>query len=816
MKNNNDKFTLLMRNSKKKLFAVFLFLMVLNVSAQQYNVSGSAVVMANPNCYRLTNTTSQGGAVWNIYMINLTQPFDITLTLNFGSNPGTSSVGTNCGADGMSFILQPLSTGVVGVGGLVGFGGITPSLGVIMDDFWGNATDPPYHHISINKNGDPSHNVYTPAGVCPPSGTLTTLNANELATYCSASGFPANITDGLDHLFRFKWTPTITGVGTIQVWFGNATTLPSSPTISYSGNIVSNIFGGNPNVYWGVGGSTGACWNIQTVCMTTASNFSSPTSACAGDTVHFTNNSISGLPIQVWSWDFGDGTYSSDTNAKHVFNNPGVYSVNLAIFNSGGFFSTMTHTVTINPKPTVQVNDTSVCKGDTAVLTASGATTYAWNNGLTAGAIKKVAPLVTTSYIVTGTNSFGCINKDTALVTINPNPIITVTSDSICIGDSAIITAFGGISYHWTPTGSYTNPLIISPLVTTLYKVIGTNTFGCKDSTTTKVVVNPNPIIHVTNDTICLNTIATLTASGAQTYVWGNNLSTSNPFHVSPIVTTTYIVVGTDINNCIGKDSGKVFVNLPPVITVDSADICAGLTATLTVSGGNNLAYYWLNDNSTFNPYHASPAVTTVYTVVATDIHGCKDTASGLITVHPKPVPNFSPNPTIVTTDAPNVVFTDQSTFAYSWLWNFGDPTSSNDTSTIQYPNHSYNTSGEYNIWLVVTSDFGCMDSTYRKVLVQMPNSFYIPNSLITSNSNPDVCIFKPKGTGIDLTKYQMIIFDRWGKEIFSTTDFEQGWNGKMNNVGDFLSNGVYVYYIKYKEIYGQYRERTGSVTLIR
>ncbi len=816
MKKRKVIYSTINKNYRKIILLVFLFINVVNVSAQQYNVSGNAVVMANPNCYRLTNALSQAGAVWNIYMINLTQPFDITLTLNFGINPGTSAVGTNCGADGMSFILQPLNTGVVGVGGLVGFGGITPSLGVIMDDFWGNASDPTYHHISINKNGDPSHNVYTPAGICPPTGTLTTANANELATYCSASGFPANITDGLDHLFRFKWTPTITGVGTIQVWFGNATTLPGTPTISYSGNIVANIFGGNPNVFWGIGGSTGGCWNVQTVCMTTASNFSSPSSACVGDTVHFTNNSISGLPIQVWSWDFNDGTYSSDTNAKHVFSVPGTYNVNLAIFNSGGFFSTMTHTVTINPKPTVVVNDAAICKGDSATLTATGATSYTWNNGLTAGAIKKVAPVITTSYIVTGTNSFGCKNKDTALITINPNPVITATSDTICIGDTAVLTASGGNNYTWTPTGSNANPLKLSPSVTTIIKVFGTNTFGCKDSTYTTVVVNPNPIIHVANDTICLNSMGTLTATGAQTYVWGNNISTTNPFHVSPAITTVYTVVGTDINNCIGKDSAKVVINNPPVISVDSADICAGLTATLTVSGGNNLTYHWLNDNSTFNPLHASPAITTIYTVIATDSHGCKDTASGVIKIHPKPVPNFSPNSTLISTDAPDVVFTDQSASAILWQWNFGDPTSTTNTSNIQFPTHSFKTAGEYYIWLVVTSDFGCMDSTYRRIMVQTPNSFYIPNALISSSSDNGVSIFRPRGTGIDLTKYQMIIFDRWGKELFSTTNFEEGWNGKLNNVGDYLPNGIYVYYIKYKELYGIFREKTGSVTLIR
>jgi hypothetical protein len=63
---------------------------------------------------------------------------------------------------------------------------------------------------------------------------------------------------------------------------------------------------------------------------------------------------------------------------------------------------------------------------------------------------------------------------------------------------------------------------------------------------------------------------------------------------------------------------------------------------------------------------------------------------------------------------------------------------------------------------------------------------------------------------------YQMFIYNRWGQEIFSTTDFESGWNGKYQNVGDYVSPGVYVYYITYKEVNGKSRERVGSVTVVR
>ena len=792
-------------SEKKQMSSYLLFLIFLmgftlnNLKAQQYNVAGTAIPTTPSGCYTLTSTTGQAGAVWNIFKINLNQPFDITLSLNFGNRNNPHYDPPTCGADGMSFVLQPLSSGVFGAGSGVGFNGITPSVGVVMDTYVDNPTDPSYQHISIHKNGDELHNT-----------------ANQLTSYTSAVSFPANITDGQYHLFRFNWIPSSGGSGTINVYFGNATVLPATPTISYTGNIINGIFSGDPNVYWGVSGSTGGCWNVQKVCMTTVSNFVSDSAACAGQPITFTDQSITGLPVAAWVWDFGDGGSDFIQNPTHTYATGGTYSVSLGVYTMGGFYSTITHPIIIHPKPNVIVNDTSVCLGDTAKLTAIGANNYTWNNGLTPGNIKKVAPLVTTSYIVTGSNTWGCTNKDTSIVTVNPKPIITAVSDTICEGDTAVLQASGGNTYLWNPGGFTSNPLHISPLNSTLYKVIGTNSFGCKDSTTANVVFYANPIVSVNDANICLHDTAILIANGALNYSWNNNFSTLNPLKVSPPVTTTYYVVGTDINNCIGKDSALLTVNNPPDISVDSAEICSGYSATLTVSGGSNLTYLWTNNNATTNPLSVSPPATTTYTVIASDNAGCKDTASGIVKVHPKPVASFIADPMVVNTDAPNVIFTDQSTNTVNWSWNFGDVNSSSNISNLQSPEHIFSGGGSYVVWLVVASDYACKDSSYTSILVETPISFYIPNALVTTSLNSEVNIFRPRGKGIDIKNYQMLIYNRWGQEIFSTTDIESGWNGKYHNVGDYVSPGVYVYYITYKEVNGKSRERVGSVTVVR
>ena len=817
----NSKFFVLIKAVRNLFFTVTLSFFAINVSAQQYNVvssGGQAIeTPAGSGCYKLTDACSQGAAIWNIYKIDLSQPFDITLTLNFGTRPNIYWDNcVTCGGDGMTFCLQPLSNSTYYLGGSMGEDpALTPSVFVQMDTYTANPTDPTFEHMSINKNGDVLH------------GT-----ANELLSYTAAQNWPCTtpmttcITDGADHLFHFKWSPSNPGgpgPGTMDVYFGFGGTLPGTPTLTYTGDIVANVFGGNPFVYWGVTAATGGCYNNQTVCMTTISNFASDTTVCTGQPLTFTDNSVSGLPINTWSWDFGDGTYDySQFPADHIYTTPGVYQVNLFIMNSGGFSSTMTHTITVKPKPDVLVNDPSICKGDTAILTATGAATYTWDNGLTPGNPKHVSPATTTSYIVTGTNSFGCTNTDTSLVTIYPNPIPVITPSSylICVGDPEILTASGADSYIWILSGDTINPLSVSPTSSTDYILQGTTINGCKRDTNLLIQVNPNPVVGSNNATICLNETAVLTATGATTYSWrvnGANVSSVNPLSISPPTTTIYNVLGTDVNGCKDSINATITVNMPPIITADSIGICIGQTATINVYGGNpNDSYLWLTDYSTFNPIHVSPIVSTSYPVIATDLNGCKDTAYGYVNVYPNPVPVFTFTPTMVSTDAPDVVFYDGSTYATNWLWDFGDPHSANDSSINQSPTHPYTIPGKYIVWLYVTSDFGCKDSTFRWISVQTPTTFYIPNAFDPTSNSSDINVFKPKGKGVDPQRYLMVIFDRWGKEVFTTTDWEQGWNGKFNNVGDYLPHGVYVYYIKYKELYGIYKERTGNVTLFK
>jgi hypothetical protein len=144
-------------------------------------------------------------------------------------------------------------------------------------------------------------------------------------------------------------------------------------------------------------------------------------------------------------------------------------------------------------------------------------------------------------------------------VVVNPNPTISVTSATICNGQTANISASGATTYLWN-TGSTSASISVNPSSTTVYTVTGTNSANCSSTKTTAVVVNPNPVpsANVNNATApaCANGSATISVSNGTspyTYVWNPSVSTSSvATNLSGTAGsgTNYTVTITDANNC--------------------------------------------------------------------------------------------------------------------------------------------------------------------------------------------------------------------------------------------------------------------------
>ncbi|MDP1799838.1 MAG: T9SS type A sorting domain-containing protein [Bacteroidota bacterium] len=149
--------------------------------------------------------------------------------------------------------------------------------------------------------------------------------------------------------------------------------------------------------------------------------------------------------------------------------------------------------------------------------------------------------------------TLGCLNALTAYtVTSNPNPTVSITSGTttICAGTPVSLTANGASTYTWN-TAATTSSIAPSPTVSTTYTVIGESAGGCTATAVQAVSVNPSPAVSAVSSTtlLCVGQTASITASGANTYLW-NTSATTTVITVSPSVTTVYTVTGTDALGC--------------------------------------------------------------------------------------------------------------------------------------------------------------------------------------------------------------------------------------------------------------------------
>ena len=223
------------------------------------------------------------------------------------------------------------------------------------------------------------------------------------------------------------------------------------------------------------------------------------------------------------------------------------------------------------PSVSIVASSTVVCSGQAAgqlTLTASGASTYSWNTGASTQTITD-SPNSSGIYIVTGTSSLsGCSKTASVFIGVNqsPNLLLFASTPVICKGATANIVANGASSYTWS-NGQQTSMISVSPSVSTVYTVTGAAVNGCTVTSSQIIQVNPLPVITVSSsvisNTICNGNLDTLGASGALSYQWSSNtgMLVGSQIIVSPNVTTTYVVTGTDNNNCSSQTNYVLYVS---------------------------------------------------------------------------------------------------------------------------------------------------------------------------------------------------------------------------------------------------------------
>ena len=309
----------------------------------------------------------------------------------------------------------------------------------------------------------------------------------------------------------------------------------------------------------------------------------------------------------------------------------------------------------------------SICIGDSYQFNAQNAVTYSWTPGATLSdttiANPVATPVLTTRYIVTGINQYGCVNKDTTLLLVyEPSSINIYPVDTpfICLGTSAPLRVTGAYSYVWSPASSLSNANIANPIATpadtTQYNVTATNVHGCKtyDSLLIKV---QKPVVASTESPFvaCEGIPVQLHASGGPFFSWSpsaglNDTTTNDPFAL-PDSTTSYVV--KVFNDCFSSTAIAV-VNVHPLPVVDAGQDTTIWRDTYAQLNGrvNTDTFFWYPstwlDNAASLSTTATPQQTTRYYLFAIDQYGCENVDSVLITVAPHTellIPTgFSPN----------------------------------------------------------------------------------------------------------------------------------------------------------------------------
>ena len=430
-----------------------------------------------------------------------------------------------------------------------------------------------------------------------------------------------------------------------------------------------------------------------------------------------------GTGSMAFHWSTGATTSTISTSTA------GTYSV--TVTDTKGCTGTGSGTLTVNPNPTVSVGNAEVCASTLpATLTATpaggtGAATFAWSTGATTSTISTSAA---GTYSVTVTDTKGCTGSGSGILTVDPNPAVSVNSPEVCASSlPATLTATpsggtGSKTFAWS-TGATTSTIGTSTAGT--YSVTVTDTKGCTGSGSGTLTVNPNPTVSVNSPEVCASTLpAILTATpgggtGSKTFAWSTGATTST---ISTSTAGTYSVTVTDTKGCTGTGSGTLTVNPNPAVGVNSPELCAsGLPSILTAtpSGGTGSKTFAWSTGATASTISTSTAGT--YSVTVTDTKGCTGSGSGTLTVNPNPTVGVN-SPELCASGLPSTLTATPSggTGAVTFAWSTGATASTISTSTA----------GTYSV--TVTDAKGCTGSGSGTLTVN-------PNPTVSVNS-PEVC----------------------------------------------------------------------------
>lgn len=545
---------------------------------------------------------------------------------------------------------------------------------------------------SVYLNTAPTVSISGSGTIC--SGATVTLTASGATSYSWSTGSTSNtiaVSPTVTTVYSVIGTSvacSTTKFFTVTVNSSPNLTISASSTVLCSGNSATLTASGASTYTWSGGPSTATF----VVTPTATTNYTVTGTSAAGctntaiqsvsvnatptivinntGTVICTGNSttLTGTGASTYSWSGGPST------ASYVVSPTVTTTYTLVGTGATGCTNIAMQTVSVNTTPTLAITPSStvICSGNTATLTASGASTYTWSGGPLTAAYA-VSPTVTTVYTVSGTSS-GCTNTAVQSLSVNTSPTVSISSTGtvICSGFNTTLTAGGAASYAWFG-GPPTSTFMVSPISTSNFSVVGTAANGCTNIALQSVSVNPTPTVTISpsSTVTCTGKSAVLTANNATTYTWTSGPTTAS-YAVSPTVTTDYTVTGTAAGGCTNTAVQSISVIASPTVNITNTGtvLCAGETTTLNSSGAS--IYAWASGPGT-SSYAVTPTVTTTYTLTGTAANGCTANATQQVSVNPLPPLVITPSSTVICSGK-SATFTASGASTYTWTGGPGTP----------------------------------------------------------------------------------------------------------------------------------------------
>lgn len=479
--------------------------------------------------------------------------------------------------------------------------------------------------------------------------------------------------------------------------------------------------------------------------------------------------------------------------------------------------------VSINSDPTLSVNPSSVdsdCGSSNGALNGAVASgnpifSYSWSDGVSVvGTTANLSNVPAGDYYVTVTDGNTCSDVFGPFNISNPGapaaPSVVVDNNSPCENGSVQLTAtgVGGATYTWSGPNSFSASTATIDITNIAANeggnyCVSQTVAGCVGpSACESIIIDPLPTINISalnaDSTICLNSDFSLTATGAQDYIWtGPNGFTS----ISDVANVTgatsandgiYSVTGTDANGCVNSADIPVTILPLPVISLVADDAsstyCNGFIAILSATGADS--FNWTGpDNFTSASDSAivlnlSAASQGYYIAEGTDSEGCINSDSILVTV----VTDVPANAPADTTLCPGEKLVLYGSGGLSYIWTGPGGFYSEEQNPLVSNDLTFTETGWY--MLTTVDADGCLgyDSTYLDV-TNNADCLLIPN-LLTPNLDGENDEWEIYGLS-NFEKAEVSIYNRWGNLIYYASPYEDNWKGEVNRGTTIDGNGT-------------------------